>query len=124
MKTSRWKYYSSSILGTGHLLRGRGGGLQNEFNPYKKRGGGGKCFGHAEGGRGTTSFEVVLIQELSVLAIVIGGAQKSFHPLKGGPQNVLPCLEGGGGRKMFLTHDFPFCSSPSPYLMSLSSNLE
>ena len=35
------------------------------------------------GGGGTTSFEIVLTQELEVLAILLGGA-KSFHPLKGG----------------------------------------
>ena len=41
-----------------------------------------------------------------------GGGTKSFHPLKkkvggGALQKVLPCLEGGGGRKQFRTHDFP-----------------
>ena len=48
---------------------------------------------------GTTSFEVVLTWELEVLAIVMwGGGAKSFHPLKGGPQEVLPCLAGARGK--------------------------
>ena len=51
-----------------------------------------------KGGGGTKSFEVFLTQELEVLAIVRGGT-KSFHPLKGGTQKVLPCLEGGGVAK-------------------------
>ena len=50
-------------MGTGHLLPGGGGGLQNgrggagqvKFYPYKKE-----------------IFEVVLTQELDVLAIVMG----------------------------------------------------
>ena len=47
-----------------------------------------------KGGGGTTSFEVVLTQELEVLAIVIGGGgAKSFHPLKAGAQKALPFLE-------------------------------
>ena len=45
---------------------------------------------------GTKRFEVVLTWELKVLAIVMGGGgAKSVHPLKGGVQKVLPCLEGG-----------------------------
>ena len=80
-----------------------------KFNPYKNgRGGGRKKFSHAEGGGGGehTSFEVVLTQELEVLAIliVIGGE---------GAQIVLPCLEGG--RKKFWTRDFfHFVGPPSP----------
>ena len=72
-----------------------------KFYPYKRGGGG--SLSHAEGG-GTTSFEVVLTQELEVLAIVIGGTQ-SFQG--GGALKVLPCLEGGGARKMFWTRNFP-----------------
>ena len=45
-------------------------------------------------GGGTTSFEVVLTRELEFLAILVGGA-KSFHLLKGGRKNVLPCVDGG-----------------------------
>ena len=55
---------------------------------YKKEGGGRKCFSHAEGGWAQNVFEVILSWELEVLAIVMGGAQKS-----------LPCL--GGGAKSF-----------------------
>ena len=56
----------------------------------------------------TKSFEVVLTRELEVLAIVMGEGG-GFHPLKGGVQKVLPCLERGrgGGRKKFQTRDFP-----------------
>ena len=43
---------------------------------------------------GTTSFEVVLTQELEVLAILKEGA-KGFNPLKKGAQNDLLCPEGG-----------------------------
>ena len=47
-------------------------------------------------------FKVVLISELEVLAIVMGGAQKVSTLQKGGgAQTVLPCLQGGGGRKSF-----------------------
>ena len=61
---------------------------------------------------GTISFEVVLTWELEVLAIVMwgGGGAKSFHPLKGGPREVLPCLAGGGGgggEGKFQTCDVP-----------------
>ena len=53
------------------------GGGACEVLPQVK--GGGKSFSHGEGGGGgTKSFEVVLTQELEVLAIVMGGggAQK------------------------------------------------
>ena len=53
-----------------------------------------------------TSYTLSL--KLEVLAIVMGGGggAKSFHPLKGGAQKVVPCLEGGGGKK-FRTRYFP-----------------
>ena len=44
--------------GEGGLQNGRGG--QVKFCPYVK-GGGGKCFRHAEGGGGTKSFRVVFM---------------------------------------------------------------
>ena len=46
---------------------------------------------------GTTSFEVVITQEIEVSAILNGGAQKKLPLFQG----------GGGGRKKFLTCDFP-----------------
>ena len=61
-------------------------------------GGGGVKFYPCEKG-GTKSYEVVLTQELEVLAKVMGGA-KSFHPLKGGggcKQFYLVLRRGGGG---------------------------
>ena len=58
-----------------------------KFYPYKK--GARKSFSHAEGEGGTTSFEVIITRELEVLAIVMGGT-KSFQPLKGRAQKVLP----------------------------------
>ena len=42
--------------------------------------------------RGTQSFEVVLVWELEVLAIVMVGGPKGFHPLK---------QRGGGAHKKF-----------------------
>ena len=53
----------------------------------------------------TNSFQVVLTQELEVLTLLMG-VSKGFHPLKkGGSQQVLRCLEGGG-RKQFVTRRF------------------
>ena len=51
-----------------------------------------------------TLFEVVLIWELEVLAIVMGGCKK-FPPFKGGggPKKLYPVLTGG---KKFRTRDF------------------
>ena len=70
-----------------------------KFYPYEK--GGGKSFGHAEGGGGNThTFWVVFTQKLEVLAI-----------LKGGRKMFLPCLEGDA--KRFGPAIFPLCS-PSP----------
>ena len=73
------------------------GGGQVKFYPYKK-GGGRKSCSHAERG-GTQTFEVVLTQELEVLAILMGGGRLKFPPFKrGGAQKVLPCLKGGGAK--------------------------
>ena len=64
----------------GYKMAGGGGEGQANFYPYKK-GGGGKSFSCAEvGGGGTKSFEVILIWDLEVLAIVMGGAQKVSTP--------------------------------------------
>ena len=57
-------------------------------------------------------FEVVLTQELEVLAIVMGGGAKSCHPLKGERTQFYPVLMGGA--KSFGPAIFPFCSPPSP----------
>ena len=81
------------------LQNGRGG--QVKFYPYKK--GGTNCFSYAEGVGGTNSFEVVLTQELEVLAILIGGrgggGTKSFHSLKGrGGGEFYLVLSGGTGQ--------------------------
>ena len=59
--------------------------MQVKFYLYK-RGGGRIFFSHAE--EGHKKIEVVLTRECEVLDIVKWG---------GGAQNVLPCLEGGGG---------------------------
>ena len=68
-----------------------------------------------KGGGAQTVLRVVLTQELEVLAIVMGrGGAQSFHPLKGGEQNVLPCLGGGGGAKSCGPAIFPFCSPLAP----------
>ena len=60
-------------------------------------------------GRGgpTKSFEVVLTWELEVLAIVMGGGAKSFHPLKGGGGAHIFTLSWGGAQKGFAPRDFP-----------------
>ena len=50
-----------------------------------------------EGGGGTTSFELVLTQELKVLAIVKGEAKS---PFKGVVQTVLLCFGGGGAQQV------------------------
>ena len=70
----------SLITGKGGLQNGRGGA--SEVLPLQKRGEAEKRFSRAEGGGGTTSFEVVLTWELEVLAIVMGGFAKSFHLLR------------------------------------------
>ena len=71
--------------------------------------------GHAEGGGGTNSFEVVLTRELEVSAILMGGGggTKSLHLLKGegGGEKFYPVLRGGGPQR-FWTHDFPIWSPP------------
>ena len=57
-------------------------------------------------GRGRTVFWVVLTQELEALAIMKwgGGGLKKFPPFKiGGTHKVLPCLEGGGARQIYIT---------------------
>ena len=49
-----------------------------------------------------------------------GGGTKTFHPLKGGGQ-FYPGGGGGGGgvgAKSFRPAIFPFCSPPSPKLMT------
>ena len=53
-----------------------------KFYPYKRGGGSETKFSCAKEGGGTTSFEVVLIWELEVLAIVMGGGRKKFPPFK------------------------------------------
>ena len=82
-----------------------------------KKGGGGaeQVLAVLKGGGPTQSFEVVLMQELGVLAILMGGTQ-SFHPLKGGGRKDLPCIPvlRGGGRTKFLTRDFPILLPPPP----------
>ena len=50
------------------------------------------------GGSGTKGFEIVLTRQLGSFNHSDGG---------GGGQIVLPCLEGGGGRKKFWTRNFP-----------------
>ena len=74
-----------------------GGGERNKFYPYKVL---------AMLKWDTNSFEVVLTQELEVLAILKvcvwgGGGAKRFHPLKG---RVPKVLRGGGD---FWSCDFP-----------------
>ena len=69
-------------MGRGATKQGGGG----QVLPLQK-GGGGKCFSHAE--RGHTSFEVVLTQELEVLAL-LNGAQKVSTSLKGRVRKVVP----------------------------------
>ena len=72
-------------LGTGHKLRGGGGGVQNgregaasEFYPYNKREGGIKRLNHAKR-VGTKAFGVVSTRKFKVLAILkAGGDAKSF----------------------------------------------
>ena len=91
------------------------GGGASEVILLQKEGWGGKSLSHAEGGRGITSFEVVLMWELEVLAIVMGGGgAKSFHPLKAGRRKLYPVLRGGGGAKSFDPQFFHFVAPLSP----------
>ena len=73
-----------------------------KFYLYKK--GSVKCLSHTEGG--THIFEVVLTQELDVVAILKGGRTK-FPPFKGEGYNKFYLVLRVGGRKQFWTHDFP-----------------
>ena len=70
--------------GGGYKLQEGGGGGVSEVLPLQKKGGADFFFSCAEGGGGgcTKSCEVVLTWELEILAIVIGGGAKSFHPLR------------------------------------------
>ena len=79
-------------------------GIQNRRGVYAK-------------GGSTISVEIVLTLELEVLAIVFGGGggAKSFHPLKGEAQKVLPCLAGGGGGTQTVL-DLRFCHFVAPPL--------
>ena len=90
------------------LITGRGGGYKTgggrgrlSFTPAKR--GGGESFSHAGG---TTSFGVVFMRYLEVLAILMGGGGcKKFPPIEtGGPGNAQSFTVsrgwgvGGGGR--------------------------
>ena len=88
MSPRDWSFITRRGGGGGSTKWLGGGGGANEVLPLQK-----PCW-HKWG---TTSFGVVLIRELEVLAIMKGvgvGHKKCFHPLKGGEvQNVLDCLE-------------------------------
>ena len=109
-----------------------GGGLQNWR-------GGGACKVLALLKGGTTSYGVVFIRKVEVLAILNGGGGggglNKVSTLKKNPQNfplfkiksnspppqknkknnnVLSCLRGGGRCKGFGPLIFPLCSTPSP----------
>ena len=64
-------------------------------------------------GGGTKRLEIVLTQELEVLAILMGGGRKQFKPFKMGARKVLPCLEEGG-RKVLEPRFFHFVAPSSP----------
>ena len=57
-----------------------GGGASYEGLSLQK-GGGGKSFSHAKGGRGTTSFGVVFMRYLEGLAILMGGGGEGTKSL-------------------------------------------
>ena len=70
---------------------------------YENEGGGRKSCSHAEGGV-TQGFEVVLTQEIEVLAILMG-CRKMFPSFKrGGHKKFYPVSRVGS--KMFRTRDF------------------
>ena len=94
-------------------------GVGGKFHNYKIKkqqwgegGGGRKRLRHTEGRVGEKVCRLVLTRELEVLAMLKGGAQKSFHHLKGGgvSQKVFPCLEESA--KCVGLAIFPFCSPP------------
>ena len=76
--------------------RGGGGGLQNGSFTTTKKGVGEKSCNHPEvcvgGGGCTKGFEVVSTWVLGVLTILEGGTLW---------KKVLPCLEGGGGKRIW-----------------------
>ena len=77
-------------------------GGQVKFYPTKRWGT--KGFRHAEGGGGTTTFEVVLTQEFSVSHI--DGGRVKFPPFnRGGREKFNPLLRPAIS---------PFCSPPTP----------
>ena len=63
-----------------------------------------------KGGGGTQSFEVVLKQELEVLAILKGGT-KGFNPFKGGVHEKLYSVLKGWHNRFGMVI-LPFCSPP------------
>ena len=66
------------------------------------------------GGGVSTSFEVVLTQELEVLAILMGGA-KSVHPFKKGGATTMFTLVREVGVQSVLDPRFPhFVAPPTP----------
>ena len=68
-------------IGSGGL-QNRKGGVHVKFNPYRTLGGGERSCCHGEG-VGQKSFEIVLMWELEVLAILKGG-RKKLTPFKKG----------------------------------------
>ena len=92
---------------------GGGGGAQDKFYPYQNKGGGGavEVLAIMKLG-GTTNFEVVLIQNAKVLAILKGECKK-FPLLKGEHDKFYPFL-GVGAQKVSDLRFSPFCSPPPP----------
>ena len=89
------------------------------FYPYAKWRGGGGSFSHAEGGGDTTSFGVVFVRYLEVLAILKGG-RKKFPPLKRrgrGREKLYPVLRGGGVSDPRFSH---FVAPPLPVINNQS----
>ena len=86
------------------VLQYRRGGGTSEDLPLQK-GGLEKVYAMLKGC--AKSFEVVLMQELEVIAILKEGTE-NVNPLKGGGRKrFYPVLRTGRGRKKFRTCDFP-----------------
>ena len=83
-------------------------GGASEVLPIQK--GGGVSFSHAEGW-GHKSFRDNFNMRTCSFSHTEGEGARSFHPLKGESQEVLPCLDGGGGWENVSDSLFPILTS-------------
>ena len=88
-----------------------------KFYPIEKAGGGGAEKVVAMLKEGQNKFWGSFLQVLAILkgwGGGGGGGHNSFHSLKGGLRQLLPCFQGGS-TNIFGPAIFPFCSPPPPF---------